>query len=86
MASCGTTKGLPDAQVIVKEHFQVITPDPSLRACQSKPTKPTIASDKDIATLIVNLYAWGEDCQSKLAAVWASVDQTNAQAAKANGN
>lgn len=85
LTACGTTsKGPVDAQVVVHEHFQVIEPDQSLRSCLPKPAKPMLTTEKDTANLLVALVAWGTDCQAKLSAVWASIDQANAKAAAAN--
>lgn len=70
--------------MVVREHFQVITPDQSLRTCKGRPAKPVLKDDRDTAQLISDLDARGQDCADKLTRTWESIDSTNAAATKAN--
>lgn len=39
----------------------------------------TIKDDKDIAKLIADSFEVGDDCRSKLASTWKSIDDTRAR-------
>lgn len=54
-------------------------PDPSLRDCMARIPRRTIKDDKDIAKLIADSFEVGDDCRSKLASTWKSVDDTRAR-------
>jgi hypothetical protein len=88
LTACGTApKPAIIDHVAYRDHFAVVTPDPSLRACQSRTPKPDLSgsdAQRNLATAIVQLGARGEDCSSKLSATWESIDQANAKAATAN--
>jgi hypothetical protein len=43
-----------------------------------------IKSDKDIAQLLSDSFEVGDDCRSKLAATWKSIDDTKARVKAAN--
>lgn len=75
LTACGTTNPqVPETKIVTREHYSVPTPDASLRVCKPRPTKPVLKTDADEANLIVDLDERGEDCASKLASIWKSID------------
>lgn len=85
LTACGTPGNPdPDVAVVVREHYEVAKPDPSLRTCKSRPAKPVLKDDTDTAVLIVDLDERGEDCASKLAKTWQSIDEAEAEAKRKN--
>lgn len=69
---------------MVRENYIVATPDESLRTCIPRPARPTVQSGPDVSVLITNLDERGEDCASKLARTWESIDEAVARAANLN--
>lgn len=84
LTACGTASLRPQVQTVIREHYNVATPDPSLRTCLARPSKPVLTDDTDEAVLITNLDERGQDCASVLARVWASIDSAVATALKLN--
>lgn len=54
-------------------------PDPSLRECMARLERRTVSTDAQIAQLIADSFEVGDDCRSKLAATWRSIDDTRAR-------
>jgi hypothetical protein len=82
--ACGTVLPKPQVQTVIREHYNVPTPDASLRTCLARPPKPVLTDDTDEAVLITNLDERGQDCASKLDRVWQSIDSAIAAALKLN--
>lgn len=59
-------------------------PDARLRQCSDEPAKRTIKTDGDTAALLVELFAWGRDCASKLSSTWKSIDDAQTRADELN--
>lgn len=87
MTACGTPKiGIED-RIAYRDHYVVVAPDPSLRACLPQPAKPDLTgpdAQKALAEALVALAERGDDCASKLGSTWESIDQANAKAAASN--
>ena len=64
LAGCGANR--PSSDTLIAPRVS-----PLLLACQSAPTAPDATSytDVDLASYIVDLFAAGQDCRDKLAAV-----------------
>lgn len=56
-----------------------IQPDPALRTCMAKIPKRAIKTNNDVAKVITEFKERGDDCASKLAATWRSIDDANAR-------
>lgn len=54
-------------------------PDPSLRECMARLERRAVTNDQQIAQLIADSFEVGDDCRSKLAATWRSIDDTRAR-------
>lgn len=54
-------------------------PDPSLRECMARLERRMVSTDAQIAQLIADSFEVGDDCRSKLAATWRSIDDTRAR-------
>jgi hypothetical protein len=61
-----------------------IEPDPALRDCLAKVKRRPIKNDNDVAQLLTEYKARGDDCASKLSATWRSIDDANARIAAFN--
>lgn len=54
-------------------------PDPSLRECMARLKRRSVSTDAQVAQLIADSFEVGDDCRSKLAATWKSIDDTRAR-------
>lgn len=71
--------------MIVREHYIVAEPDPSLRKCMDRPGRPVLNDSADEAELIERLDARGNDCADRLGATWDSIDDARRRAEELNG-
>jgi hypothetical protein len=61
-----------------------VKPDPALRTCMAKVKRQPVKNENDVAELITLFKQRGDDCASKLAATWRSIDDANARIAAFN--
>lgn len=66
----------PPPQVVVKTKLVAATPDESLRNCATRPARRPLTGDTAVAELIAEAFAYGDDCSSKNASTWKSIDET----------
>lgn len=84
--SCGPAQVKAPGDVVVREHYTVANPDPSLRACADRPVGGADYTDPAaVARLFSDFAAYGDDCKSKHDATWKSIDSERAIADKLNG-
>ena len=55
-----------------------VDPDASLRSCLARPERRNVITSQQVAQLIAESFEAGDDCRSKLAALWKSIDNTRA--------
>jgi len=86
LISCGTDSARPGnvSDLVIREHYNVATPDPRLRSHLPRPGKRPIKDSNAIAKLFTELYAWGDDLTAKLEATWQSIDDAKARADQLN--
>lgn len=84
LTACGDQHPKTISDVVVKTKLVFVEPDPSLRECLARLERRPVHSDKDIAQLIADSFEVGDDCRSKLAATWKSIDDTRARVKAAN--
>lgn len=65
-------------KVVYKDVYVAILPDPFLRLCEPAIVPPTTLDDVTASLLLTDLKERGDDCASKLADTWKSID-ANAQ-------
>lgn len=68
----------------MREHYTAAKPDERLRKCADRPARRPIKNSNDIALVIEEAFAYGDDCASKLGATWTSIDDATARAQKLN--
>lgn len=59
-------------------------PDPALRECMARIERRTVSTEAQIAQLIADSFEVGDDCRSKLAATWRSIDDTRVRVEEFN--
>lgn len=84
LMACGDQHPQTVSDVVVKTKLVFAEPDPSLRECMARLERRPVKSDKDIAQLLADSFEVGDDCRSKLAATWKSIDDTRARVKAAN--
>jgi hypothetical protein len=84
LTACGDQHPRTVSDVVVKTKLVFAEPDPSLRECMARLERRPVKSDKDIAQLLSDSFEVGDDCRSKLAATWRSIDDTRARVKAAN--
>lgn len=84
LTACGDQHPKTISDVVVKTKLVFTEPDPALRDCMARIARRPVTSDKDIAQLIADSFEVGDDCRSKLAATWKSIDDTRARVRAAN--
>lgn len=79
LAACGAQTPRPEVRIVVRDRMVFAEPDPSLRECMARLERRTVSTDAQIAQLIADSFEVGDDCRSKLAATWRSIDDTRAR-------
>lgn len=80
----GDEKPATLTEIVYKTEYVFAQPDESLRTCLSQPPKPVLKDSTSVATIIADLFAWGEDCHAKHGATWKSIDDAKARALAEN--
>jgi hypothetical protein len=84
LTACGDQHPKTVSDVVIKTKLVFAEPDPALRECMARLERRPVQSDKDIAQLLSDSFEVGDDCRSKLAATWRSIDDTRARVKAAN--
>lgn len=79
MTACGDQHPKTVSDIVVKTKLVFVSPDPSLRECMARIERRPVKNDNDIAQLIADSFEVGDDCRSKLAATWKSIDDAKAR-------
>lgn len=79
LTACGDQHPKTVNDLVIKTKLVFAEPDPALRECMARLERRPVNSDKDIAQLITDSFEVGDDCRSKLAATWKSIDDTRAR-------
>lgn len=72
------------SDVVVRQNYTVAEPDPRLRTCADRPARRPINNQNDVAAVLNEAFAYGDDCAAKLGATWRSIDDAKARADKLN--
>jgi len=62
--------------VVTRTQMVFAEPDPALRDCMARLERREVRSSGEISQLIADAFEVGDDCRSKLAATWQSIDDT----------
>ena len=84
LTACGDERPASVSDVVVRQNYTVAEPDPRLRDCATRPAKRPINNQNDVAAVLNEAFAYGDDCAAKLRSTWTSIDDAKARADRLN--